>query len=74
MQFNSYSKFRIENTLTIDVDNDWPPGPRLQPLTHPSFPVVNKSKFRETEAERVYSDYNDPDLLLANEEFETKAK
>ena len=49
----------------MDVDDDWPPDPSLQPPTHPSFRVGDKSKNRKNEAARVCSrDDDDSDSSL----------
>jgi hypothetical protein len=51
----------------MDVHYDRPPVFWLQPSTHPSFRVGNKSKNRETENACVCSDDDDPDSLCADD-------
>ena len=49
----------------MDFHDDWPPDPSLQPPTHPSFRVGDKSKNRKSEAARVCSpDDDDSDSSL----------
>ena len=49
----------------MDVVDDRPPDPSLQPPTHPSFPFGDKSKNRKNEAARVCSrDDDDSDSSL----------
>ena len=49
----------------MDVDDDWPPDPSLQPPTHPSNRLGDKSKNRKNEAARVCSrDDDDSDSSL----------
>ena len=51
----------------MDVDDDWPPDPSLQPPTHPGNRLGDKSKNRKNEAARVCSsDDDDSDSLLAH--------
>jgi hypothetical protein len=51
----------------MGVDDDRPPDPSLQPSTHPSFRLGNKSKIRKNEAARVCSrDDDDSDSSLAH--------
>ena len=49
----------------MDLDDDWPPDPSLQPPTHPSNRFGDKSKNRKNEAARVCSrDDDDSDSSL----------
>ena len=49
----------------MDLDDDWPPDPSLQPPTHPSNRLGDKSKNRKNEAARVCSrDDDDSDSSL----------
>jgi hypothetical protein len=43
----------------MDLDDDRPLDPSLQPPTHPSFPKGNKSKNRHDKAARDHSRYDD---------------
>ena len=51
----------------MDVDDDRPPDSSLQPPTHPSSRIGNKSKTRKNEAARVCSrDDDDSDTSLTH--------